>query len=235
MPVYRAGMNEQTKPLRRPRGRRDDGAATRQQILEVAGEIFAAKGVDRATGKEIAERAGANSAAVNYYYGGIDQLYGEVLVEAHRRLVAYDVLAAVAKGEGEPQDKLRRLIGIVITAVMSPERASWPLRVLSREVLAPSAMFEVLRQRELLPKKNLLVGLVGELLGLPPDDPAVARCCISIIAPVLMLLIGDRTVVARMFPAIIEGEGAREAMADHIARFALGGLGAIAATGPRWP
>ena len=225
-------MTDDTKLRRRPRGRRDDGAATRQQILEVAGEVFATKGVDRATGKEIAERAGANSAAVNYYYGGIDQLYGEVLVEAHRRLVAYDVLAAVAKGDGEPEDKLRRLIGIVIAAVMSPDRASWPLRVLSREVLAPSAMFEMLRERELLPKKNLLVGLIGELLGLPADDPAVARCCISIIAPVLMLLIGDRTVVARMFPAIIEGEDAREAMAEHIARFALGGLGAIAANLP---
>lgn len=221
-------MNEETKPTRRSRGRRDDGAATRQQILEVAGEVFAAKGVDRATGKEIAERAGANSAAVNYYYGGIDPLYGEVLVEAHRRLLAYDVLASVAKGEGDPQDKLRRLLGIVVKAVMAPEGSSWPLRVLSREILAPSAMFETLRQRELMPKKDLMVGLVGELTGRSPDDPVVARACISILAPILMLLVGDRTVVARMFPAIVEGEGAQAAMADHLVRFALGGLDAIA-------
>ena len=53
------------------RGRRDDGATTRAQLLEAAGEIFAEKGLDRATGKEIADRAGTNSAAVNYYFGGL--------------------------------------------------------------------------------------------------------------------------------------------------------------------
>ncbi|WP_250845903.1 DUF1956 domain-containing protein, partial [Escherichia coli] len=69
-------------------------------------------------------------------------------------------------------------------------------------------MFEVLRERELLPKKQLMTELIGEMLGLPPDHPAVARACISIAAPFLMLLIGDRVVVSRMFPGIDRDERA---------------------------
>ena len=38
------------------RGRREDGLNTKAQILEAAGEVFADKGFDRATGKEIADR-----------------------------------------------------------------------------------------------------------------------------------------------------------------------------------
>ncbi|MBN8941082.1 MAG: CerR family C-terminal domain-containing protein [Rhizobiales bacterium] len=226
-------MTDDARVHLRPRGRRDDGAATRLQILEVAGEVFAEKGFDRATGKEITERAGANSAAVNYYYHGIDRLYGEVLVEAHRRLVAYDVLAAITKGEGRPEDKLRRLLGVVVKAIMGPKGSSWALRVLSREILAPSAMFEVLRERELLPKKQLMTELISEMLGLPPDHPAVARACISIAAPFLMLLIGDRVVVSRMFPGIDRDERAVDDMVEHLIRFSLGGIAALAAAQPK--
>lgn len=226
-------MTDDSRVQPRPRGRRDDGAATRQQILEVAGEVFAEKGFDRATGKEITERAKANSAAVNYYYGGIDRLYGEVLVEAHRRLVAYDVLAAIAKGEGRPEDKLRRLLGVVVKAIMGPGGSSWALRVLSREILAPSAMFHVLRERELLPKKQLLAGLVAEMLGLPLDHPSVSRSCISVAAPFVVLLIGDRQVVTQMFPGLDRDERAVDDMVEHLIRFSLGGIAAIAAARPK--
>src|SRR6056297_739720 len=42
--------------------------------------IFAERGVDRATGKEITEAAGVNVAEINHHFGGAAALYGEVLV-----------------------------------------------------------------------------------------------------------------------------------------------------------
>ena len=44
------------KQSRKLSGHREDGAATKLQLLEAAGEIFADKGVGHTTGKEIAER-----------------------------------------------------------------------------------------------------------------------------------------------------------------------------------
>lgn len=210
-------------------GRREDGAATKAQILDAAGEVFAEKGFDRATGKEIAERAGSNSAAVNYYYGGIEGLYAEVLVEAHRRLLTYDRLLKLAEAPGAPQDKLKTLIGLIVRTILGPASTSWALRVLSREVLAPSAAFAALRDREILPKKRIVTGIVGEILGVPPDHPVVARCCLNIIAPFVVMLVGNRQVLTQIFPGLASGPEAVEAMVTHFQRFAFGGLAAAAA------
>lgn len=216
------------KSPRKVSGRREDGAATKAQILEAAGEVFAEKGFARTTGKEIAERAGSNSAAVNYYYGGIEGLYAEVLVEAHRRLLAYDALRALADAPGEPADKLRMIIRMVVTAVAGP--ASWPLKVLSREVLSPSPAFAVLKDREILPKKRIVTGLIGGILGLPHDHEAVALCVLSIISPFVVMLVGDRAVLGQIFPGLAAGPAGIEEIIAHYQRFAFGGIAAVAAS-----
>ena len=57
---------------------------TKARLLEAAGEEFAEKGFELARVRAICERAGANLAAINYHFGDKEQLYVEVLREAHR-------------------------------------------------------------------------------------------------------------------------------------------------------
>jgi len=218
------------KTPRKLPGRREDGATTKAQILEAAGAVFAEKGFDRATGKEIAERAGSNSAAVNYYYGGIEGLYADVLVEAHRRLLTYDKLVALAESPGEPTEKLKSLIGLIARRITGPGSSSWALRVLSREILSPSSVFPVLVKQEILPKKLVVTGIIGEILGRPHDDPAVTRCTLNIIAPFAMLLVGNRQIFTQVLPGFNSGEPeVQEQIVEHFQRFALAGLAATAA------
>ncbi|PWV86697.1 TetR family transcriptional regulator [Phyllobacterium myrsinacearum] len=198
--------------------------------MEAAGEIFAEKGFDRATGKEIAGRAGSNSAAVNYYYGGIEGLYAEVLVEAHRRLLTYDRLVALAQGPGASIDKLKILIGLIAGTITAPASSSWVLRVLSREILAPSQAFPVLLQQEVLPKKQVVAGLVADILGVPVEHPAVGRCLLNIVAPFAILLVGNRQLLSQVLPELQSPEpGPQTAIIAHFQRFALAGLEAAAA------
>ena len=58
----------------------------RQRLLETAGQIFAEKGFDGATVREICRRAGVNIAAVNYYFRDKERLYIEAVKEATLRL-----------------------------------------------------------------------------------------------------------------------------------------------------
>lgn len=212
---------------RKTSGRREDGASTRLQILEAAGEVFAEKGVGHTTGKEIAERAGTNSAAVNYYFGGIDGLYSEVLVEAHHRLMDFEFLKNLANAPGSPTEKLNVFLEGMIRAILGPGSSSWVLRVLGREMVNPSDALQTLLEREVLPKKAITLGFVSEILGLPADHPAVARCGLSIIGPIALLLIGSPRMLQDAAPQAAVFNQV-DAVVNHFQHFIMGGLSAIA-------
>jgi AcrR family transcriptional regulator len=193
----------------------------------VAGQVFAEKGVDRATSKEICARAGANVAAINYHFGGFEKLYAAVLCEAHRRLASVEMLrdAVVHAAGAGAEAKLRAVIRLIIESLTGPVSTTWVVRVLGRELMAPSAALEVLREREIGPKSLVIREIVASLTGLPQDHPTVARGCISVIAPCFMLLLLDRRALKRIFPTLAPEDA--QGMTEHLVRFALAGLTAV--------
>jgi AcrR family transcriptional regulator len=59
--------------------RRRDGAASRERLLRAAVELFADRGFDRTTARDIGERAGVDPALIARYFGNKAQLYIEAL------------------------------------------------------------------------------------------------------------------------------------------------------------
>jgi len=205
-----------------------DDRSTRDTLLEAAGQVFAEKGFDRATGKEICDRAGANTAAVNYYFGGIEGLYAAVVTEAHNRLVTLDALSAAVAGVTNPEAKLRAVISLIIRTLTGPASESWVLRVIGREIAAPRPAIDSLREREILPKSRILRAIVGEVMGLPENHPAVARGCVNVMAPCFMLLVGDRRMLKRMFPKFGFTTEYADVVVAHMVQYAIAGLAAVA-------
>jgi len=205
---------------------RQDGTATRQHMLEVAGEVFAKRGYAHATSKEICERAGANVAAVNYHFGGKEALYSAVLIEAHRRLVTVEELSALVQAKSSAREKLEAIIGKILSELSTKNsKSSWQFRVLMREMLSPSPMLDRMLKSEASPKAMILRSVVAEIMQLPPDHPAVVRSLISVIAPCMLLLIGHRGVAKKVLPdLVIEPESLKQ----HMLTFALAGLEAVA-------
>ncbi len=213
---------------RKPSGRREDGAATKQQILEAAGEIFAGKGVGYATGKEIAERAETNSAAVNYYFGGIEGLYSEVLIEAHHRLMDYDFLRTIADSPSSPKEKLNQFVEGILRTVLGPLSSSWALRVLGREMLHPSESYKTLLEKEVLPKRQIGIGFISQILNLPPEHPIVSRTGLNIMGPILFLIAAGPEMLKAAAPGASK-PGEIDALVQHFLRFVAGGLTAVIA------
>jgi AcrR family transcriptional regulator len=207
-------------PARRP--------STREQLLETAGQVFSEKGYAGATGKEICERSGANAAAVVYHFGGMDKLYGAVLQEARRRLAPSEALAGAVEQETDPKAKLAAFIGLLVRALSGPASSTWAVRLMSREMISPSAIFDAMRNKEMRARAAILKSIVSELTGLPADDPAVARSCINIMAPFGILLLISPQRVERVFPVLSFGPDSVADTTRHMVQFALGGLAAIA-------
>jgi TetR/AcrR family transcriptional regulator, regulator of cefoperazone and chloramphenicol sensitivity len=226
--VPRASRTKKRSQAASPPKHEEGDQNTRQRLLEVAGQVFAEKGVDRATGKEITERAGTNAAAVNYYFGGMEGLYAAILREAASRLVTSDALRAAVEGKSDAKAKLEAFFGLFVQALTGPASASWVLRVIGREAVAPSPALIAIQGKERLQRARILKAIVGELMGLPEDHPAVAHGCVSVIAPCFLLLIGDRPSLKQMFPNLGFAPEDAPAVVRHLVQFALAGLSAVA-------
>jgi AcrR family transcriptional regulator len=211
------------RPAARP-ARPGRSNRTRAQLIEAAGQLFAEQGVDRVTGQAICRRARANSAAIVYHFGGMAGLRQAVLAEAQRRLITTEALAAAAAAEHDPRRKLQAVLGLIVHTLASPASKSWAAQLFSREFVAPSAAYGHTHDRVLAGRARLLGGIVSALTGLPPRDPAVARACISIMAPCAVLLLFNRRKLSRLMPGMVVTRRAAPQIIRHLTTFALGGL-----------
>ncbi|HCB3268538.1 TPA: CerR family C-terminal domain-containing protein [Citrobacter amalonaticus] len=205
------------------RGLRSDGEATRTRILEAAGELFARMGYAETPNKTIAALAQVDLASINYHFGNRSGLYQAVLAASYGQVLGLAHLKQLVDSELAPASKLRLLIGQLV-ALATQEPQAWQLRVLAREILTPTSHLQTLFQNEARPKVALLRRMLGEITQIPPDDPALTRCLLNVVAPCLMLLVGGRN-----FPGPLQ-EVCRmpsQTIADHLFHFALGGLASI--------
>ena len=210
-------------PARTPR---PGGQATRQLLLETAGQLFAERGLAEGTTKEIARRAGTPMASINYHFGSREGLYEAVLIEAHKQIVDLDELLAVTQdSNASPQDKLRMVLGGVLH-LSATRDAPWGFRVMVREVLSPSAMLPAMVEKAVRPKAVAMRALMGEVLQLPADHPAVQRAVAFVVLPAIVLMVAPREGPERVLPAVVQDPAGLQ---EDLLRYVMGGLGAMAA------
>ncbi|MGA7674620.1 MAG: TetR/AcrR family transcriptional regulator [Rhizomicrobium sp.] len=219
------------RAVRRGRSRKSasekDDSSTRLRVLEAAGHVFAEQGFERATGKEICRRAGVNAAAINYHFGGIGNLYLAVLEDIRNRLAVSDSIIATVGAQTCGKNKLRAAFALIVGAAFRSNPSSYVGRIIGRELIFPSGISKSLVKKG-RKRATFLVQMVAELMELPQDHPAVARGCVSVLAPIHWLFIVDRRLIRGIFPNLGLGPNDVDALVDHMADYAFAGLRAIA-------
>ncbi|GIW79160.1 MAG: transcriptional regulator [Gemmatales bacterium] len=201
-----------------------DGDDTRQRILTAAGYVFAEKGFQDATVRDILRRADVeNMAAVNYYFGSKEKLYLEVVRQAHMQRTQEVPLPQWPPGT-PTEEKLAGFIHTMMTRMVKERTPGWQIQILMREVFHPTEACTEMVREFIRPHFEILLGILKEVT--PPDiSPKklhliafsiVGQCLYHRIAqPVVALLVGDEEF--RSYDA--------ESLARHIAEFSLAALG----------
>ncbi|MFZ0931853.1 MAG: CerR family C-terminal domain-containing protein [Syntrophobacteraceae bacterium] len=200
---------------------------TRSRLLEAAGIVFAEKGFERATAREICDLARVNSAAVNYYFGGKQHLYVEVLREAHRRLANFGALNAVAEDINAVNERLEGFFIALLHSVLDPSPTEWVVRVIMREMASHTEALAELVELQIRPTARLFRTIIGGLMDLPVDHEAVIRGTLSTVGQFIFIF-QNRDVIEMINPGLeLRGEGI-DRMARHIWQFTVAGLRAVA-------
>lgn len=109
-----------TKPSRgRPKLAPEDNE-TRERILNTAQQLFAEKGFDKVSLRELTKEAGTHLAAVNYYFGSKDKLL-TALVQRAAKLIYKQRMALLEQAhsfEGSPQEKVEQILRALLIPVI---------------------------------------------------------------------------------------------------------------------
>lgn len=218
-----------SKPRRLPA---DDPTGAR--VLRAAGALFAERGFHGTTMRDIAARAGANVASGHYHFGSKRDLYVAVL-----RANFAEVQGLLARGgvqvdadrlermrPAELERLLTRRVELMLDNLLGPP-PSLHGTLMMREMLDPSDALPIVVAEFIQPMVDEVAALVGRLAP-DLDDDAVFWCVSSTMGQALFYRL-TRPATLRILgldeftPAYIGR------LAAHIARFAAGGIAAVAA------
>lgn len=99
----------------------DNAANPKLRILEIAEQLFAVKGFDGVTVRDIAEQAHVNVAMINYYFRNKDDLYLRI-VESYLEEASSE-LEKVLKEETDPRLRLKQFIDCYIDFLFSKPKS----------------------------------------------------------------------------------------------------------------
>lgn len=142
------------------------GQDTKQALLVAAGELFADKGLDGASVRDIVKKAGTTLSSVNYHFGSKDQLYLEairyILSEKVRGIELLDEFSQ--KTLDTPQEASNaffRLLRDLFLSYLAPDEPEWHGRLVNRAIIdfrveVPTIFAEIIWPAHQGLKENLL-------------------------------------------------------------------------------
>ncbi len=206
------------------------GDGARARILEAAGEVFAEKGYQEATVREICEKAGVNVAAVNYYFGGKEPLYIQALELAHDCHDEHESLPEWP-ADTPTATKLRHFIRLVFNHMLLPKDEPWQVRLMTREIISPTPAGKRLLRDHFREGFQRLQTILDEIL--PPDMPDYKRHQIG------LSIMGQCSIyrgLGKILPLVIDPTELEQhyrvdELSEHVAQLFVGRVGAGAALG----
>jgi len=195
---------------------------TRQRLLEAAGEVFAEKGFQAATVREICGRAEANLAAVNYHFGDKERLYVEAVQHAHHS--GDSVPQPRWSADTPPATKLREYVHGLLTRLLDQRRPSWHAQLMAREITDPTNACRALVESYIRADFEVLDEILSELLPPGTSDTdrhlvafsVVGQCLhFKIHRPIAIFLVGEEEIASHDI----------ERLTEHVAHFSLAAVG----------
>jgi TetR/AcrR family transcriptional regulator, regulator of cefoperazone and chloramphenicol sensitivity len=175
---------------------REDDA--RARLLAAAGPVFARRGFDRATVREICGDAGVNIASVGYYFGDKLGLYREVFRairnQCHAEHPVPDSAAML------PREELFALVKHLLSRMLACDDSGWESQLMTREMNHPTDVFTEMVEESFRPLFNRLVTTIAALSPAVTPVHVLEQLALSVVGQSLYYRVGAG-VVRRLIPA----------------------------------
>lgn len=196
---------------------------TRNQILRAAVSLFAEKGFERSSVRDIVTKARVNQAAINYHFKGKEGLYSEVLKIAFERLTENSEVDAEELKSLSREQALRRFVHDQLRPLLFQDELSRYIRMFAWESAHPSKVFRKFIATNTTSYLSAAVDIVRRFL--PPNTQERAALCAAIcLMGQCSVFVRNRDLFAQDPFRIAIDERFVDELADLITGLAIGGL-----------
>ncbi|PKN42634.1 MAG: hypothetical protein CVU60_04540 [Deltaproteobacteria bacterium HGW-Deltaproteobacteria-18] len=217
----------------------------RASLLQAGLQCFADRGLDGVTIREIARVAGQNSAAITYYFGGKEGLYGAVLDavmrffrnHVHEARQAWESLNEADTKPEQAVALLKRIQRSFALGILTDAKAAQFAMLMVREQTQPTAAFEALYRDTVEPLHCMISRILARITGDEPESPRAVLRAHALIGQLQSFVMARETLLRRMDWNAYDASRAAEVanmLAENLDIF-VAGLNAQAEPQPEYP
>jgi AcrR family transcriptional regulator len=196
---------------------------TRQSLVKAAVHLFAEKGFENASVRDIVAKAGVNQAAINYHFKGKDGLYLEVLKTAFERLTVHAGFDPEKLKSLSREEALRTFVNQQLRPLLFRDEMSRYIRLFAWESAHPSEIFLKFMATNTITYLTAAVDIVRRFL--PPGTQERAALCGAIwLMGQCSVFVRNRELFAHQPFSITTDEPFVNELTELITRLAIGGL-----------
>lgn len=208
--LERARTDEARKP-------RSDGEQSRERLLMAAMRLFAAHGFAKTSTRMIAQAAGANVAAISYYFGDKAGLYRALF--SHESPGPKKDPECFSRPEFSLRQALQGFYGQLLAQMCQGDLAQVRLRLWFRELLEPTGLWAAEIDNSITPMHTALAALLCRHLGLARPDEDLHRLAFSVAGLGIQMMV-TRDVIMAIQPQLITSAQAIETWAARLVDYA---------------
>ena len=197
---------------------RQDGEQSRERLLRVGLALFAQKGFEKTSTREIAEAAQTNIAAISYYFGDKAGLYRAVFFEPQGSPA--DDIARFTNPALSLEQALHALYAGFLEPLRRGDLARQCMKLHAREMIEPTGLWDEEISTSIRPMHEALVAVLCRHFGLRKADDDVHRLAVCIAGLGVHMHVG-RDVVDVIAPMLHEGPSALDTWSDRLVMYAM--------------
>jgi len=196
---------------------------TKLRLLNAAGEVFAEKGFQRGTIREICSRAGANVASVNYHFGGKSGLYDALLSHCHQDGLRRHPPTSGLTDEFEAEEALAAYIRSFLRRTLAQDSPAWSTKLMAKGMGEPSPGLNRLVQSSVRPNMERLMSIVAAILGHGAREEDIRHCALSVVGQ-CQHYYRCRAAIEMLFPDVTWDAAGIDTLSKHILTFSLAAM-----------
>jgi len=201
---------------------------SRVRLIQAAEKLFADKGFDATSIREITKLAKCNVAAVNYHFGGKENIYLEVF-RRHLQLLREIRIKGIQQIMSRPgpvslETILNAFAHLFYEPLVNEQSSGMFMKLMMREMLDPHLEPELFIT-EMIGPVRIALGQALQQVCPDLDDKTLGLCIFSLIGQLIHTIH-----MQRMTNAFKGGDlpfTDREALFEHIVRFTAAGIRAL--------